>query len=88
MADHGRRGFLRNLLREGVKTVAQVEEGWQQGRREADDLAFFESYESSYAFSLAEEELVLETASQEGIPVEGREKKDIARDLFMKKQRA
>lgn len=78
------RGFLRDALTAAVREfnagAAEV-----QSQRDLED--FFESYESSYALTLNyPDEILIETARKEGIPVEGREKIDIARDLFQMKK--
>lgn len=45
---------------------------------------FFSSYETSYSMTLAyPEDLLIESARAAGIPVEGREKLDIVRDMVV-----
>lgn len=87
MADKSRRRFLRDLLREGGRTWAAFQEGQEEAREKADREAFFDSYESSYALTLAEEELVMDSARQAGIKTEGRDKNEIAKELFIKQGR-
>ena len=84
MAGSNRRGFFRELLRQGAKTVAAFEEGMEEARQQQDFEKFFSSYDSSYALTLAEEELLLQTAEQDGIKTQGRDRNQIARDLFVK----
>jgi len=85
--DVSRRHFLsRSLLKIAGDTLA----GFRQGVREAKDReafdSFFSDYESCYALTLAyPDDILLETARREGIPVDGREKIDIVKDLFLKK---
>ena len=62
MAKQNRRDFFRDLLRQGAKTLAAFEQGREEGRQKADRDAFFRSYESSYAMTLCEDELLLESA--------------------------
>ncbi len=87
MADKGRRSFLRELLREGGRTWDAFLEGREEARQKADHEAFFDSYESSYALTLAEEELVMDSARQAGIRTEGRDKNEVAKELFAKQGR-
>lgn len=81
----GRRQFLKGFL---VEEAARMVEGYQAGvreqKRKAELDAFFSSYESSYALTLAyPDEILIETARKKGIPVAGREKIAIVRDLFL-----
>jgi len=49
---------------------------------------FFSSYETSYSMTLAyPEDLLIESARAAGIPVEGREKLDIVRDMVLLQQK-
>ena len=82
MADMSKRRFLRNLLREGGRTWAAFQEGREEAREKAEQEAFFDSYESSYALTLAEEELLMDSARQAGIRTEGRDRNEVARELF------
>ncbi len=82
--DQGRRNFFSDLLRQGAKTVAAFREGMDQGKEESQAESFFDSYESSYALTLCEEELVLESARLAGIETEGRDRNQIAKELFAK----
>ena len=83
MTNHGRRHFLKGLFREGVKTLAAFQDGREEARRAEERNAFFESYESSYALTLAyPDDILLETARKNGIETEGREKNDIMKELF------
>ncbi|MFH1102988.1 MAG: hypothetical protein V1714_04390 [Pseudomonadota bacterium] len=85
--DNGRRQFFARFLSEqAVKTLAGFQEGLREARSKADFDAFFSDYESSYPLTLAyPDDILLETALKEGIPVEGREKIDIVKELFLKK---
>lgn len=64
--------------------LAAFEEGRDQARQKAERRAFFRSYESSYALTLCEDELLMESARMAGIKTEGRDRLDIARELFEK----
>jgi hypothetical protein len=86
MVDQNKRQFFR---RGWLRQVGQIVSGFQEGMREAEQkIAFeryFESYESSYALTLAyPDEILMETARQHGIDTEGREKNDIVKELFRK----
>lgn len=87
MADQARRRFFLEILKEGVRTVASFQKGREESSRDIERKAFFDSYESSYALSLAEDELVIETARRTGIRTKGRKKIDIARELFAQKRK-
>ncbi|MCF8033208.1 MAG: hypothetical protein K9K66_11695 [Desulfarculaceae bacterium] len=82
MSDQSRRGFFRDLLRQGAKTVSAFNEGREEQRLKQERDAFFGSYESSYALTLCEDELLIETAQMAGIETEGKERLDIAKELF------
>lgn len=85
MTGGGRRSFFRELVRQGARTVAAFQEGLDLSRREKEVDDFFESYDSSYALTLAyPDDIILESARSAGIEVQGREKKDIVRELFEK----
>jgi len=81
-----RRDFFRDLLRQGAKTIAAFEEGREEARQKADRDAFFRSYESSYALTLCEDELLIESAQLAGIKTEGRDRLEIAKELFSKQE--
>ena len=71
------------------KQIGKVVDSFKEGIKEAQhSLAFddfFESYESSYSLTLAyPDDLLIATAQQCGIETEGREKKDIVKELFEK----
>jgi hypothetical protein len=87
MVDQNKRNFFRRGL---LRQVGKIISGFQEGVQEADqEIAFdryFESYDSSYALTLAyPDDLLLETARQQGIETEGREKNEIVKELFKKR---
>lgn len=72
-----------------LRQIGNVVESFGEGLKEAqEDLAFddfFESYESSYSLTLAyPDDILIETAHQHGIDTDGREKKEIVKELFEK----
>ncbi len=84
--DNSKRTFCKKYF---LGQVGKVVESFGDGLKEArDSLAFddfFDSYESSYSLTLAyPDEIIIETAHQHGIDTEGREKKDIVKELFEK----
>jgi len=86
MVDQNKRNFFR---RGWLRQVGKIVSGFQEGMQQADQkIAFdryFESYDSSYALTLAyPDDLLLETARQYGIETEGREKNEIVKELFKK----
>jgi hypothetical protein len=86
MVDKSKRTFCRRYL---FRQAGKVIEGFGKGLKEAQQsLAFddfFESYESSYALTLAyPDDLLIETAHHHGVETEGREKKEIVKELFEK----
>lgn len=85
MADQGRRHFFRELLRGGARTLAAFQDGCEEAKMSAERNAFFDSYESSYALTLAyPDDVLMATAQQHGIETEGREKNEIVKELFEK----
>jgi hypothetical protein len=87
MIDRNRRQFFKRGL---LKQLAGIVTGFQEGMATADRKdsfeRFFESDESCYALTLAyPDDLLLETAKLSGIETEGRDKKDIVKELFLKK---
>jgi len=85
--NQGRRNFFGDLLRQGAQTVAAFREGLgrDKGGNPADD--FFDFYESSYALTLCEEELMLESARLAGIETQGRDRLEIAKELFARQDK-
>ena len=82
-----RRKFLADYP---LKQIGSIFQSFQDGFEEADQKEefdkFFDSYESSYALTLAyPDEILLETARHYGIETEGRKKNDIVKELFVKK---
>ena len=81
-----RRFFKRGLLKHVAGIVAGFQEGVATADRKDSFERFFESDESCYALTLAyPDDLLLETAKLHGIETEGRDKKDIVKELFLKK---
>jgi hypothetical protein len=82
--EKGRREFFKDFFREIAQQAVQGAEAVAESLREEKDLEqFFDSYESSYALTLNyPDDIFLETARMEGIEVEGRDKIDIAKEMF------
>lgn len=87
MIDRNRRQFFkRGLLKQLAGIVAGFQDGMATADRKDSFERFFESDESCYALTLAyPDDLLLETAKLSGIETEGRDKKDIVKELFLKK---
>lgn len=86
MAEDNRRRFFRSLVGQGWKTVFAFQEGLDEARQKEEFDRFFESYESSYALTLAyPDDLLLETARQAGIETQDRDKNEVIKELFEKK---
>jgi hypothetical protein len=74
------------LLREVGKVITAFESGIREAEEEENFERFFDSYESSYALTLAyPDDILIETARREGIATDGREKIDIVKELFQKR---
>jgi hypothetical protein len=87
MVDLQKRNFFRRLFRETVgKAWTEFERGLEEAQNKEKLDSFFKSYESSYALTLNyPDDILIESARLEGIDVEGRDKLEIARELFEKK---
>jgi hypothetical protein len=87
MINQSKRQFLkRGFLSQVGGIVAGFREGVAAAKRQEEFNRYFDSYESCYALVLAyPDDILLETARKEGIAVEGREKIDIVKELFIKK---
>lgn len=87
MVDTSKRGFLKTSFIEGIgKVIAGFDEGVKKVEAKQNFDAYFDSYESSYALTLAyPDEILMETARQAGIKIDGRDKKEIIKELFEKK---
>ena len=79
-----RRFFKQGLLKQIAGVVAGFREGMTLSKRRDSFDRFFESDESCYALTLAyPDDLLLETAKLHGIQIEGRDKKEIVKELFI-----
>ena len=77
--DKSKRTFCRKYF---IRQIQNAVQGFGEGLTFDD---FFESYESSYALTLAyPDDILIETAHQHGIDTEGREKNEIIKELFEK----
>jgi hypothetical protein len=87
MTDNGRRRFLsKYFLHQAGRCLQGFEDGLEEARQKAEFDQFFDSYESSYALTLAyPDDILLETAKKYDIETENRQKKDIVKELFIKK---
>jgi hypothetical protein len=84
--DKKRRFFTRYLPGQIGRCLSDFEAGLEEARRRAEFDRFFESYESSYALTLAyPDDILMETARQYGIETEGRQKLEIVKELFLLK---
>jgi hypothetical protein len=87
MEHNSRRSFLVGLFKDVVQnTVVAFEQGVEEVRKKDRLNEFFSSYESSYALTLNyPDDILLESARMEGIEIEGRERLEIVKELFLKK---
>jgi hypothetical protein len=84
--DPSKRSFFTRTL---VRQIGRTIQGFRDGLQEAEDGQaldeFFDSYESSYSLTLAyPDEILLESARKHRIEIEGRDKKEIIKELFEK----
>ena len=86
MVDKSKRDFCkRYFLHQMGEIFSGFQEGMQAAEQKDEFERYFDSYDSSYALTLAyPDDILLETARQNGIETEGREKKDIVKELFRK----
>ncbi len=87
MVDTSKRGFFKHSFLEGIgQVMSGLDDGVKQVEAKRNFDEYFDSYESSYALTLAyPDEILIETARQAGIETNGRDKKDIVKELFEKK---
>lgn len=87
MTDRSRRQFLgKYFLHHAGRCLQGFEDGLEEARKKAEFDRFFDSYESSYALTLAyPDDILLETAKKYDIETKDRPKKDIVKELFIKK---
>ena len=86
MVDRNKRVFFKNcFLGEIGKALCGFDEGLKQAESKQKFDEYFDSYESSYALTLAyPDEILIETARQYGIETDGRDKNKIVKELFEK----
>ena len=86
MTDEGRRHFLSKYIKQQAgRCINGFEEGLKEAQQKAEFERFFETYESSYALTLAyPDDIMLDTAKNFGIQTENRPKIDIVKELFIK----
>lgn len=88
MTDDNRRQFLsKYFLHQVGRCLRGFEDGIDEARQTEDFEKFFESDESSYALTLAyPDEILLETAKNYGVDIDGRSKREIVRELMLKRE--
>lgn len=74
-------------MRESAKAMAEFRQCMEEAKLEAEAEKYFDNYESSYALTLCEEELMMDSARLAGIETEGRDRNEIARELFAKQEK-
>jgi hypothetical protein len=86
MVDKDKRLFFKGgILKQLAGIVAGFQEGMAVAERKETFERYFESDESCYALTLAyPDDLLIETAKLHGIKTEGRDKKDIVKELFVR----
>jgi hypothetical protein len=84
--DKSKRTFCQSyFFRQIEKVVESFEEGLKEAQESLAFDEFFDSYESSYALTLAyPDDILMATAHQHGIDTEGRDKNEIVKELFEK----
>ena len=88
MTDKTRRKFICNFLKEQtVQCLRGFSDGIREAIQEGDLDRFFESDESSYALTLAyPDEILLETAKNNGVDIENRSKREIVKELIKQRE--
>jgi len=84
--DNTKREFCKKyFFQQAVNIAAGFKAGVRAAKEKEEFEAFFDSYDSSYALTLAyPDDILLETARKHGIETEGREKNEIVKELFKK----
>ena len=87
MTNESRRKFLcKYFLHQAGRCLRGFEDGLKEAKQKGELDRFFETYESSYALTLAyPDDILIETARNYGIQTEDRPKLDIVKELFVKK---
>lgn len=87
MVDTSKRVFFKHSFLEGIgKVLSGFDEGIKQAEAKQNFDEYFDSYESSYALTLAyPDEILMETARQAGVKTDGRDKNKIIKELFEKR---
>lgn len=88
MTDKSKRRFLtKYFIHQVGRCLRGFEDGVDQVKQESDFERFFESDESSYALTLAyPDEILLETAKIHGIDTVNRSKREIVKELMLKRE--
>lgn len=86
LVDRSKRSFCRHYFtRQACDLVRGFRGGLMASKKKQAFDQYFDSYESSYALTLAyPDDILLETARKNGVETEGREKNDIIKELFLK----
>jgi Sec-independent protein translocase protein TatA len=83
VTDLSKRSFLRELGRHLGKAVGEFRREAARSREEGQRRSFFDSYESSYALTLAyPQELIEDAARRAGIDPRGKDELQLLRELF------
>ena len=82
--DPSKREFCKKyFFQQALNIAAGFKAGVQAAEEKEDFDAFFDSYESSYSLTLAyPDEILLDTARKFGVETEGRDKKEIVKELL------
>ncbi len=85
--DKSKRHFLTRYPRLQAGNIIEGFRAGLQVAKEREELdKFFESYESSYALTLAyPDDILLETARMNGVKTKGRKKIDVVKELILMK---
>jgi hypothetical protein len=88
MTDKSKRQFFtKDFMHQVGRCLRGFEDGVDEIRQEDDFERFFESDESSYALTLAyPDEILLETAKNYGIDIDGRSKREIVKELMSRRE--
>jgi hypothetical protein len=81
--DKSRRNFLtRDIFLRGARLLTELANAFKEPQSQDEKEDYFDSFEHCYPLLSEAGELLMEEAARRGIPVEGKTRMEIAREIF------